>query len=117
MCAICRADRFSFDSGRELYSCAMLAPTAKTKRFLEITQFVLTFASTCAVVEASRSHTPFHDRPGYHASVPQQREASPDRSIGDLARVERKRREAEQHSSRRGVELDQAYERRRQLLA
>jgi hypothetical protein len=94
----------------------MLAPTAKNKRFLEVTQFVLTFASTCAVVEASRIHAPLHDRPGYYASVPQQQEASLDRSIGDLARVERKRREAEQHSSRRGVELGQAYE-QRQLLA
>ena len=96
----------------------MLAPTAKTTRFLEITQFVLTFASTCAVVEASRihAHARLLERPGYHASVPQQREASLDRSIGDLARVERRRREAEQHSSRRGAELGQAYE-RRQLLA
>jgi len=94
----------------------MLAPTAKNRRFLEITQFVLTFASTCAVVEASRIHAPLHDPPGYHASVPQQREASLDRSIGDLARVERRRREAEQHSSRRGAELGQAYE-QRQLLA
>jgi len=95
----------------------MLAPTAKTKRFLEITQFVLTFVSTCAIVEASCIHSPPHDRPGYHASAPQRREASLDRSIGDLARVERKRREAEQHSSRRGMELGQAYERRRRLLA
>jgi hypothetical protein len=90
----------------------MLAPTPKNKRFLEITQFVLTFASTCAVVETSRIHAPLHDRPGYYASVPQQREASGDRSIGDLARVERKRRETEQHSSRRGFELRQALEQR-----
>ena len=31
----------------------MLAPTAKTKRFLEKIQLVLTFASFCAVVDAT----------------------------------------------------------------
>jgi hypothetical protein len=91
----------------------MLAPTPKTRRFLELTQFVLTFASACAVVEASRIQAPLHDRPGYYASLPQQRETSRDRSIGDLARVERKRREAEQHASRRGSELGQALEQQR----
>jgi hypothetical protein len=94
----------------------MLASSAKNNRFLVITPFRLTLVSSCEVVEASRIHAPLHDRPGYHASAPQQREASLDRSIGDLARVERKRREAQQHSSRRGVELGQAYQ-QRQLSA
>jgi hypothetical protein len=91
----------------------MLSSTPKAKRFLEVIQFVLTLASTCAVVEASRLHAPLHDRPGYYASVPQQRETAGDRSFGDLARVERKRREAEQQSSRRGSALGQALEQQR----
>lgn len=70
-----------------------------------MTQFVLTFASACAVVEASRIPTPLDERPGYHTSIPQQRETAGDRSIGDLARAERKRREAEQQSTRRGSKL------------
>ena len=93
---------FSIDSGREPYACPMLS-----KRSLEIIQFVLTLASTCAVVEASRAEASPHDRPGYHVSVPAQREAR-DRSMSDLARTERKRREAEQQLSRRGAKLGQA---------
>jgi hypothetical protein len=95
----------------------MLAATPKTKRFLELTQFVLTFASTCAVIEASRIHVPLHDRPGYYASAPQPREVSDDRSIDDLARMDRKRREAEQQSSRRGFELAQEAVRQQQEQA
>jgi hypothetical protein len=91
----------------------MLATSPKTKRLLELTQFVLSLASTCAVVEASRIPAPLHDSPGYYAGLPRPHEASLDRSIGDLARVERKRRETEQHSSRRGCELGPACEHRR----
>jgi hypothetical protein len=90
----------------------MLSPTPKNKRFLEFTQFVLSLASTCAVVEASRIPEPLHDRPGYHTSIPQPREAAGDRSIADLARADRKRREAEQLSTRRGFELGQALQQR-----
>jgi hypothetical protein len=86
----------------------MLAATAKNKRFLEIIQFVLTLASTCAVVEASRISALPHDRPGWYTSMPQPHEASRDRSLADLARMERKRREAEQRSSRRSLGLGQA---------
>jgi hypothetical protein len=93
----------------------MLAATAKTKRFFEITQFVLSLASTCAVVEASRVPAAVAERPGYHASLPQPRDAASDRSIADLARAERKRREAEQHASRRGIELGQALQQGRRL--
>jgi hypothetical protein len=94
----------------------MLAPTAKTKRFLEMTQFVLTFAGVCAVVDASRITSPRHSEAGYYASVPFEREELSYRRIGDLARVDRKRREAEQLSSRRALELGQAVE-QRQLQA
>jgi hypothetical protein len=82
----------------------MLAPQPKTRRLFETIQFVLAFASTCAVVEASRVESAPEQRAGYEASVPLH-EAARDRSLGDLARVERKRREAEQTASRRGLEL------------
>ena len=45
----------------------MLAPTAKTKRFLEKIQVVLTFASFCAVVDATFVDALPHDATGYHA--------------------------------------------------
>ncbi len=90
----------------------MLAPTAKTKRFLETIQVVLTFAGVCAVVDASRLDAPRDARAGYHASVPQERDESSSRRIGDLARVDRKRREAEQLSNCRALELAQALEQR-----
>jgi hypothetical protein len=67
----------------------------------------LTLASTCAVVEANRIPIAAHDRPGYYTSAPQPREAARDRSFADLARTERKRREAEQRSSRRNFGLGQ----------
>jgi hypothetical protein len=86
-----------------------------SKRTLEIIQFVLTLASTCAIVEASRAEASLHDRPGYHVSVPAQREAR-DRSMSDLARMERKRREAEQQLSRRGARLGQALNQRQSPL-
>ena len=56
----------------------MLSPTPKTKRFLESIQLVLTFASVCAVVDASFIHSRPYERPGYYASAPQpsEREAT-----------------------------------------
>ena len=94
----------------------MLAPTAKTKRILELIQLGLTFVSVCAVIDASRIHAPPDGRPGYSATVPRQRETSEDRRVEDLARLERKRRETEQHTSRRRLELGHAIE-RRQLVS
>ncbi len=74
----------------------MLAAKPKTKRFLESIQLLLTFVSACAVVETTRiPASPLPDRPGYSASVPRPIDARGDRSLGDLARAERKRREAE----------------------
>jgi hypothetical protein len=94
----------------------MLAPTAKTKRFLELIQLVVSFASVCAVVDASFIHSRPYERAGYYASGPLQSRAQGNRLIGDLARVERKRREAEQDANRRQSELPKALE-QRQLLA
>jgi hypothetical protein len=94
----------------------MLAAKPKTKRFLESIQLLLTFASVCAVVEATCSNAPLNPRAGYHASVPQPSGARGDRRLADLVRVERKRREAEQHASRRGAKLGVALE-QRQLRA
>jgi hypothetical protein len=91
----------------------MLAPTAKTKRILELIQLGLTFVSVCAVIDASRIHSPPDGRAGYSATVPGPRETSEDRRIGDLARVERTRREAEQRASRRGLGLGHAIEKQR----
>jgi len=71
----------------------MLAPTAKTKRFLEKIQVLLTFASFCAVVDATFVDALPHDPTGYYpAGAPG--EASGEKLFGDLARTERKRREA-----------------------
>jgi hypothetical protein len=83
----------------------MLFAKPNTKRFLEVTQLVLTFVSVCAVVDASRIHSPPDGRPGYYASIPRPHATSNDRRLADLARVERKRREAEQDASRRRAEL------------
>jgi hypothetical protein len=94
----------------------MVAPKPKTKRFLESIQLLLSFASVCAVVDATRIQAPLHNHSGYYASVPQRSGARGDRSLGDLARVDRKRREAEQHASRRGARLEVALE-QRQLRA
>jgi hypothetical protein len=94
----------------------MLAAKPKTQRALESIQLLLTFASVCAVVETTRLHAPPHDRPGYSASVPQPLDARGDRRFGDLARVDRKRREAQQHASRRGAALGEVLE-QRQLRA
>ena len=72
----------------------MLSPTTKTKRFLEKIQLVLSFASVCAVVDATFVDALPHDPMGYYTGGPQ-REARGDRLFNDLARSERKRREAE----------------------
>lgn len=96
------ARSFSFDSAPKPYRGSMLAPTAKTQRFLKVTQVLLTFLSVCAVADSSRADRPPTDRPGYHAGA-QQREAARDRRFGDLARTERKRREAEQQANRRSA--------------
>jgi len=71
----------------------MLAPTSKTKRLLETIQVVLTFTSVCTVVDTSFVEARPHGGPGYYAGGPQQTEARGDRSVSDLARTERKRRE------------------------
>lgn len=72
----------------------MLAPKRKTKRLLEITQIVLTFASVCTVIDACRIDPKPTEHAGYHASQPQRGGVQRDRLLSDLARTERKRREA-----------------------
>ena len=72
----------------------MLSPRPKTKRFLESIQIALSFASVCAVVDASFVQGRGHEAAGYHGSGSPHREARTDRLISDLARTERKRREA-----------------------
>jgi hypothetical protein len=71
----------------------MLSPTAKTKRYLEKIQLVLTFASFCAVVDATFVDALPHEATGYHAAGVPQAEGRGDRLFNDLARTERKRRE------------------------
>ncbi len=71
----------------------MLAPTAKTKRFLERIQILVTFASFCTVVDATFVDALPHDPTGYRAGNAPQDEAHGDRLFNDLARTERKRRE------------------------
>jgi hypothetical protein len=71
-----------------------------------MTQIVLGFVSTCAVVDASRIHAPPSHRPGYSAALPLESDSS-DRRLSDLARADRKRREAAQLASRRAGELEQ----------
>lgn len=84
----------------------MLAATRNGRRFLEVTQILLGFVSTCTVVDASRIQAAPHDRPGYSAALPLESDSS-DRRLGDLARAERKRRETEQLASRRAGALEQ----------
>jgi hypothetical protein len=81
----------------------LLAPAAKTKRSLDLIQLLLTCASFCTVLAASGLAAPADQRPGYHAAAPLERDAGPDRRFSDLARFERKRREAEQQASRRSL--------------
>jgi hypothetical protein len=72
----------------------MLSPRPKTRRFLETIQVVLSFVSVCAVVDATLIQEWGHDAAGYYSGGSPQREARADRLISDLARTERKRREA-----------------------
>ena len=72
----------------------MLAPTAKTKRIFETIQVLLTFISFSAVVDATFLQARPHDAVGYAADPTRTVEARADRLFGDLARTERKRREA-----------------------
>lgn len=84
----------------------MLAVARNRKRLLELTQIVLGFVSTCAVVDASRLQAAPQQRPGYSAALPLTSDSS-DRRLNDLARAERKRREAAHLASRRAGELEQ----------
>jgi hypothetical protein len=72
----------------------MLTAKPQTKRFLEAIQFVLTLASTCAVIETMHVPAPPPGDPGYYASNRQAPGTERDRRLADLARAERKRREA-----------------------
>ena len=81
----------------------MLERIAKKRRFLEITQIVLAFASVTAVADATHSQA-VHDARSYHGTRGGE-DNDADRRFSDLARSERKRREAAQRSSRRGIEL------------
>jgi hypothetical protein len=93
----------------------MLGATPKSKRFLEMTQLALTFIGTCTVLDAARLQAQPQDRPGYSTTVPLERSPT-DRRYSDLARNDRKRREAEQQTSRRGGAL-QTLERHWQQLS
>jgi hypothetical protein len=70
-------------------------PLAKpgTKRRLEAIQLALTFVSVCAVLDASRIHAGPAEPAGYYAGGSQHSVQS-HRLAKDLARSERKRREA-----------------------
>ena len=72
----------------------MLAAKPKSKRLLEAIQFVLTFVSTCAVLDTARIHAAPLEPQGFYAGVPRGGEAERDRTLGDLARSERRRRES-----------------------
>ena len=106
--------RFRLDSGNDRQIGYMLAATAKTKRVLEAIQLGLSFVSVCAVLEASALPSPVDARPGYYAGVPHPDRSFGDRRLRDLARTERKRREAEQQSSRRRGELGTTLQQREQ---
>lgn len=89
----------------------MLATTAKTKRFLDVVQLVLSLASVCAVIDGSRLDPPQQHAAGYRASAPGPRGTHQDRRLSDLARVERQRREAEQLASRGRAGIEAAWTR------
>jgi hypothetical protein len=72
----------------------MLSPGPKAKRYLESIQIALSFASVCAVVDASFVQGRGHEAAGYHVSGSPNGEARTDRLMSDLARTERQRREA-----------------------
>lgn len=63
----------------------------KSQRFLKITQLIIGFASITAAADASWSTPRYDTRPGHYA--PGETERDEDRRFGDLARMERKRRE------------------------
>jgi hypothetical protein len=79
----------------------MVSAKPHKKRFLELTQLLLAFIGTCSVVDSSIPHGANH-RPGFAATVPLEA-GSGDRRFADLARTERRRREALQRSSRRAA--------------
>lgn len=81
----------------------MAAANRNKKRFLEMTQVLLAFIGTCGVVNSTVPHGAHH-RPGFAATVPLKASAG-DRRLADLARSERKRREAQQLASRRAAGL------------
>lgn len=80
----------------------MAAANRNKNRLLEITQVVLAFISTCGALDATIPHGT-HPRAGFAASVPLEATGR-DRRFADLARTERKRREALQLTSRRSAE-------------
>jgi hypothetical protein len=88
----------------------MLVATRTQKRFLEMTQLVLAFIGTCTVVDTTLAQTT-PTRPGFSSSVPL-RAANGDRRFNDLARTDRKRREAEQQANRRGAAREAGITRR-----
>lgn len=77
----------------------MLRCLANKKRFLEITQIVLAFVSVIAAADATRSRTAYDLRSPAVAADFVGEGRDPDRRFNDLARFERKRREAAQRSS------------------
>jgi hypothetical protein len=89
----------------------MVAANPHKKRLLELTQIALAFIGTCGVVDSTIPHGA-PQRPGFAATVPLGA-ASGDRRFADLARTERKRREALQRSSRRAAGNETAVATRR----
>lgn len=90
---------FSRDSAGRFYVGSMPATNSHKKRFLELTQLLLAFVGTCGVADTTIPHGT-HSRPGYSASIPIEATTG-DRRFADLARTERRRREALQLASRR----------------
>jgi hypothetical protein len=80
-----------------------------TSRLREITQLILMLVSVAGAAEASRVDSTPYD-PAERCLVSAGNSAgqsgrAADRRIGDLARLDRKRREDEQRRNRRGLEL------------
>lgn len=88
----------------------MVAANPHKKRLLELTQLLLAFIGTCGVVDSTIAQGTHH-RAGFAATVPLEA-ASGDRRFADLARTERKRREALHRSSRRAAWKHTAVSRR-----
>jgi hypothetical protein len=72
----------------------MLSPTPKTKRFLEKIQILLAFGSVYTVADATFVQAQPHDAAGYYAGRTSLDEARESNLFRELARSERKRREA-----------------------